>query len=71
MIETAADVLPRRWRRRIGLIVIGLLLATGKANEFVNWFITDKAAANEDQLIVPMMERLAETAAASSGPAAG
>jgi hypothetical protein len=70
-IETAGDVLPRRWRRPLGLVALGLLVVTGKADEFFTWFVTDKAAAVEEAFVVPMMERIRENVGRMSVPEPG
>jgi len=66
-IELGSEVLPRRWLRFLGLAVLLGLLVTGKAADFAQWFVMEKAAALQEQ-IAPAIERLTDRPGTASPP---
>jgi len=60
MIEFGTAVTPRRWLRVIGPLVLGVLMLTGFADDVFLWFVQDKAAGLTEDLVDPMLERLAD-----------
>ncbi|WP_298461361.1 hypothetical protein [uncultured Cellulomonas sp.] len=58
IIELAADVLPRRVVRTVGSATLIVLVVTGTADDFARWFVLDRAAAVQEAVVTPMLERL-------------
>jgi len=67
-IELAGDVLPRRWLRVIGPLILAVLLRTGTASDVFLWFVQDKAAAIQEDVVEPMLEPLLEQTPANRKP---
>lgn len=68
LIEFAADWLPRRRRRLIGPVIIGVLALTGTLDDVFLWFVQDKAAGITEDFLDPMISQLQHTGAATTQP---
>ncbi len=66
VLELASEMLPRRWVRRAGVIVVLALLASGTFNEPAGWYVREKAAALQESLVEPILERFIEQLATPS-----
>ncbi len=60
ILDLASEMLPRRWVRRAGVIVVLALLASGILNDAAGWYVREKAAALQESLVEPIFERFTE-----------
>ncbi|MFN2419631.1 MAG: hypothetical protein ABR593_12065 [Candidatus Limnocylindria bacterium] len=61
-IEFVVDVLPRRWLRSVGPVVLVALLLAGVFDDVARWFVQDYAAGLTETLL-PLLEHSIEEAA--------
>jgi len=60
-VELVGELLPRRWVRKAGIVVVLVLLATHKFEDVALWYVTEKAAAVQED-VAPVLQRLVEQA---------
>ncbi|WP_315094740.1 hypothetical protein [uncultured Cellulomonas sp.] len=56
-VDLLSEVLPRRWIRGALLVVVVGVVVTGNGAPFV-WYVTEKAAAIQEDFIQPMLDRM-------------
>jgi hypothetical protein len=58
LVDLALDLAPRRWVRGAGAIVLLVMVATGTAGAVFQWYVLDKAAGIQEDVVQPMVDRM-------------
>ena len=63
LVDVALELAPRRWLRGVGAIVLLVMVATGTAGAVFQWYVLDKAAGIQEDLVQPIVDRMLRTIA--------
>ena len=68
-VELAGEVLPRKWVRRVVLLLLGSMALTGNY-ALASWFVREESAKIKEDIVTPMMESILREVAPTKPPVA-